>query len=458
MGSRDSSGVVDVVVVGAGLAGLIAARRLVTHGASVMVLEANDRVGGRILDQRLPLGRTVPLGATWFGPHETKLPALLAEFGLETEAQFETGEVVLRLQGAQYKASLADGCVRIGAYSLPWNSLPAEFLTAIETIDRLSREISPETPEAHPEAATLDALTVGDWIRRHCRTESARALLQAVIGEELWDDVDSVSFLFLLFLWRSLLSDLVDDRRIKGGTGQIVSRLAEALGDRIILSSPVNALRQWDDRMLLSGDGWVHEGRYAIVAVPRHLSTEIVFEPELEAIQKSIARKSQMAKIFRVYLTFPSAFWQEQGLSGILFSDEGPLGSTFDLSPETGQPGVLTGFISGRGDFQWTRRPVEERRRAVIDQLVSVFGAGAAAPLEYIEFDWTTEPWIGGGFTAWLPPGVMSANWGALRTPAGRIHWAGAETASWWYGSMEGAIESGERAADEVLCRLGLRR
>jgi monoamine oxidase len=130
----------------------------------------------------------------------------------------------------------------------------------------------------------------------------------------------------------------------------------------------------------------------------------------------------------------------------------------FDNSPPEGRPGVLLGFLEGRHARALARQPAEERRTTVLRCLTRFFGSRAAEPRDYVETNWSEDEWTRGCYGAFFPPNTWTSYGHALRTPVGRIHWAGAETATVWMGYMDGAIRSGERAAAEVLDELAVER
>jgi monoamine oxidase len=150
-------------------------------------------------------------------------------------------------------------------------------------------------------------------------------------------------------------------------------------------------------------------------------------------------------------------FWRERGLTGQAVSDWGPVSTTFDNSPPEGKPGVMLGFIAGAEAIRHARRGEAERRKIVLDCFARLYGEEAAHPGIYLEQAWAEEQWSRGGPVCSFSPGALSAYGEALRRPAGRVHWAGAETATVWAGYMEGAVRSGERAAEEVLDAEGWR-
>jgi monoamine oxidase len=148
---------------------------------------------------------------------------------------------------------------------------------------------------------------------------------------------------------------------------------------------------------------------------------------------------------------YDEPFWRDRGLTGQATSDVGPLKLTFDNSPPSGRPGVLLGFLEGRQARLLGREPLDLRREAVLACFARLFGPSALEPERYIERSWADEEWTRGCYGCYMPPGGWTGFGPALRAPVGRLHWAGAETATVWNGYMDGAVQSGERAARELL-------
>ena len=264
----------DVVVVGAGLAGLTAARTLASRGLRIVVLEARERVGGRTLSHPL-LGDQVDLGAQWVGPTQGRVLALARELGVATFPQFHAGNKVLLLGG---RRSLYPRTVP----SLPLLGLLSLQL-AISRLDWLARQVPLERPYAARKAAAWDKLSVADWLARHVRRDDARAILRIAVNAIFAAEPEDLSLLFFLFYLRSgggliKLSEVrggAQQDRLAGGAQQLAQRLAEALGERVMLGSPVTAIEQNDHAVTVSTPGARYQARAAIVALPPALAGAI---------------------------------------------------------------------------------------------------------------------------------------------------------------------------------------
>jgi len=448
-------GAVDVVVVGAGLAGLAAARRLAGRGRSVVVLEARDRVGGRTLTRPLPDGAHVDLGAQWMGPGQDRVEALVRELGLTPFDQHASGRKVLDLGG------------QITTYASDVPSLPLLGLVDLDrTIRRLegmAREVPLAAPWTAARGSEWDGETVETWKRRHVWTREARALVDVAVRSIFAAEPSDLSLLHFLFYVHSGggLMNLATIRggaqqtRLVEGFGEVSRRVAGTLGDRVVLAQPVRSLAQDSEGVEARADGGRFRARFAIVSVPPALAGRIDYDPPLPAPRDQLTQRMPAGAAVKIVTTYERPFWREAGRSGEAVCDTGPLTLVFDDSPHDVRHGALVGFVLGATARSWQLRPPADRRKETLDALVRFFGAPAGEPVAYLEQDWPAEPWSRGCYVGLLPPGALTSLGSFLRTPCGRIHWAGTETAVRWNGYMDGAIESGERAADEVLDRLG---
>ena len=445
----------EVAIVGAGLAGLAAARALRAAGREVVVLEARDRVGGRTLNHDLGEGKALELGAQWVGPTQDRIYELIAELGLET---FPTHTAGVNLFERGGKVSRYSGTIpRANPVGL------AEVGLAMRRLNRMAREVPLEAPWTAPEAERWDSETFATWMHRHVRTRVARDILRlAIIGVWAVEPRD-VSLLHVLFYIHSagtleLLTDAeggAQQDRVVGGTQLISLRMAQELGEGVVeLDSPVRAIRGLADGVAIGSDRVTVKARHAIIAIPPTLAGRLAYDPPLPALRDGLTQRMAMGSVVKCMAIYERPFWREQGLSGAVTSVTGPVSVGFDNSPPDGSPGVLMGFLEGAAARAHADLSEDERRRAVAECFARMFGAEAAEPIAYVDRSWRSEEWSRGCYGGFMPPGAWTDHGAALRDPIGPLHWAGAETATVWNGYMEGAVTSGERAAAEVLAAL----
>ena len=441
----------DVVVVGAGLAGLAAAGDLVAAGASAVVLDARDRVGGRVLNEDIGEGKVVEVGAQWIGPTQDRLAALARDVGVQTFPTYTAGDNQIEWSGSlrRYRGTIP----RINPLVL------VDVQQALWRLNRLARTVPLDAPWEAPNAGRLDSQTVHSWMRRNVPTRGARALVQ--LGTEaVWAaQPEDVSLLHLLFYIHSggSFESLLDAEggaqqdRFVGGSQLVALRLAERLGERVVLGAPVRRISRSPGGVTVQADGAEARGRRAVVAVAPTLAGRIAYDPPLPGFRDQLTQRMPLGTVAKCMAVYDEPFWRAQGLSGLATSDTGPVKLTFDNSPPDGSPGVLLGFLEGRQARELGRLRAEERRRAVVESFTRFFGLRAARPERYVERQWAEEEWSRGCYGCHMPTGAWTAYGPALREPIGPIHWASAETATVWNGYMDGAVRSGERAAREVL-------
>ena len=443
----------DVVVVGAGLSGLCAARKLRAQGASVLVVEARDRVGGRTRTEQIGQG-TFDVGGQWIGPGQERVHALANELGVQTFPTYTKGKKVLEVEGkvSTYKRSIPSMSVA--------NLI--QMQGALSYLKRVRKKISPTGPMTAEGAEALDGETLETWRARFVKSSKINAVMDAAIrtifGAEA-RDLSALYFLMYLNAGGGLLSlseargGAQQDRFVPGAQA-ISLALAEELGDAVKLGVPVRKLRQSADGVDAVSDTQTIGGRYAIVTVPPVLAGRIEYEPSVSVGRDQVTQRFAMGAAVKVLLTYERAFWREAGFSGEVVSSDGPLSVVYDNTSHDGRQPALIGFVVGSQARQWSAQPLSDRQRRVTGALKRYFGEEAGAFQEYRELDWGAEPWSRGCPVGGLPPGVLTHSFAHLRKPEGRIHWGGTESATEWIGYMEGAIQSGERAADEVLRRL----
>jgi monoamine oxidase len=443
----------DVVVVGAGLAGLCAARDLVERGVSCAVLEARDRVGGRTLSQPLA-GETIDLGGQWIGPTQHRLAALAKELGVATFPQYHSGRKLLSWGGT----------LTTYTSDLPRLSLlaRAELLWADYRWKAYQEEIPPDAPWNAPRAKQWDGMTLETWKRRHLRSAGARLFLDAVTRAVLTSEPRDVSFLFFLSYLRwgkgleSLISikDGAQQNRFVGGAQQISQRLAERVAPRVVLDCPVHQIEQLADGVIVRSERGAWHARLAIVALPPVLAGRIHYSAALPARRDQITARMPMGSVIKYVAAYGRPFWRAAGFSGEVISDTGITVTTFDDSSADGRHAALVTFSDGDAARNCSGWSAEERRKSVLAEFVRFFGPEAAQPVAFVEKNWNDDPWSRGCYVGVAGPGALTGFGSALREPCGRIHWSGTETATEWMGYLDGAIQSGHRAAAEVFARL----
>jgi monoamine oxidase len=456
----------DVAIVGAGLAGLVAARRLDAAGLRPLVIEARDRVGGRLLNEEIGDGKVVEVGGQWIGPTQDRIAALARELGVATFPTFNRGRDVMVMGGRRATYSefqrvrpklLRDLSRAISPLAL------ADFEQARARLDRMARQVPLEAPWEAPKARLWDGQTFATWVRRNLRTSAGRTLFE-LVTEAVWAaEPADVSLLHVLFYSRSGsgFDSLIGTEggaqqdRFHGGSQRLALLMAEQLGaERIRLGSPVRRIEHGGGRVVVHADGdsgaLAVRARRVIVAVPPTLAGRIDYDPILPALRDQLTQLMPQGSVIKTMAIYDEPFWRREGLSGQGTSDVGPARVVFDNSPPDGSPGVLLGFLEGRFARHWATRPAAKRRQAVLDGHALLFGRRAAQPVGFVERVWADEEWTRGCYGCLMTTGGWTEYGRALRAPVGRIHWAGAETATVWSGYMDGAVHSGEAACEEV--------
>jgi len=455
----------DVAVVGGGLAGLTAARDIAAAGKSVVVLEARDRVGGRVVNLKLAGGGVTEGGGEFIGPTQNRIKALADSLGVETFPTFNTGKNLLYKDGTRTPYA-TDGI--LGAVP-PIDIAGLANAAAVQAmLDDMATKVPVDAPWTAEKAVEWDSQTFESWLRKHAVIPSAKFLLDVACTSIFSAQPSELSLLFVLFYIAAAgdestpgtLERLTDtangaqERRFVGGSGQVPLKLAELLGNKVVLGAPVRSIAASGGRLTVTADSLTVSARRVIVAVPPPLAARIQYDPLLPALRDQLSQRMPMGSIGKAIAVYDTPFWRADGLNGQVVSDTGTVRSTFDNSPPDASFGALMGFIEADEMRELDSASVDEVKAAVLKDFALYFGDKAKTPTSFVLQRWNNEAYSRGGPVAYGPPGLLTKYGTALRTPANGIHWAGTETSGHWMGYMDGAVRSGERAAREVLAAL----
>src|SRR5580692_5385388 len=453
-GAGDDSRRVDVVVVGAGFSGLTTARALAKAGKRVVVLEARNRVGGRVKAGTIA-GRTVDVGGMWAAASQTRILDLIKEFGFQLVPQFEKGKNITEANHRRFEGS---------GNAFGWGkATDQEAARVIGKVDTLSKEVPLDAPWKAAKAREWDTISAEDWFAKNTTNPEVLGTLRGLTRGILTADAYQISFLYFLFYMRSGDSFLSQAGFGQGTTQAwtvretmhgVAAKIGEELKEAIVFESPVRAISQNEAGVTVEAEKGKWDAEFAIVCLPPPLALRIQYTPILTPEREILLQHMPMGSVIKYWVAYEKPFWRARGYSGLITSDELPSNLICaDSSLSDSGPGFLVGFMEARGGVLWSGAGKDARRTEVVRQLVRFFGADAAQVIDYEDQDWPSDPWSRGCYVASPAPGILSSVGALIRQPHGRVHWAGTETSDRWAGYIDGAVRSGERAA-EVLGRM----
>lgn len=441
----------DVVIVGAGAAGLTAANELKKAGLSVAVLEARDRVGGRLWTDTID-GAMLEIGGQWISPDQEALIETVAELGLDTFSRYREGDSVY--VGPDGQAH------RFTGEMFPVSPETEKAIAEItERLDAMVAEIDPDRPWAHEKSVEWDEISWDAWLRQQTDDDEAvRNLAFATGSAMLTKPTHSVSLLQSLLMAASAgsYSNLVDadfilDKRVVGGLQQVPLLLAERLGDDVFLNQPVRTLEWSDEGVTVTSDGMTVRARQVILALAPILYPRISFVPPLPRLQHQMHQHLSMGFVIKVHAVYDTPFWREKGLSATAFSPYELVHEAYDNTNHGDERGTLVGFVSDLNADGVFELSAEERKERILESLSHYYGDEAKSPVVYYESDWGSEEWTRGAYATSFDLGGLSRYGAHLRDAVGPIHFACSDLAGAGYQHVDGAIRMGRLVASQIV-------
>jgi len=442
----------EVIVVGAGYAGLTTARNLIRGGKKVLLLEARDRVGGRVHTHREPQGYYIDKGAGWIGPTQDRMYALLKEFDIASLPTYDKGKSIFyyNKKTKGYKGLIPP----VGLHHLIGVQL------ALNKINKLSRKVNLQAPWETPNAEQLDAINAEEWMHKQMpKSQVARDIFKLAF-EAVWAaHPREVSLLHTLFYTKSggnierltNVKNGAQQDRIQGGSDGPARAIAQQIKAHIQLHTKVIAVEQDSQGVKIITDKGDFFAQKVVIAIPPIVADDIKFMPALPQMRQSLQQNMPMGKVWKTFMVYQSPFWRKMGYNGMITAPQEHISVVFDNSPKDESVGILMGFVSADAASYFITLSQHERKVEVLKAYSRYFGEAAQNPIAYHDHCWTEDPLTKGCYVGIMPPLVMTTYGAALRRPVGNIHWAGTETSEIWNGYMEGAVRSGERVADELL-------
>ncbi|XP_046846384.1 probable flavin-containing monoamine oxidase A [Xenia sp. Carnegie-2017] len=455
----------DVTVIGAGVSGLTAAYDISKkrHNCKIIVLEARDRVGGRLCPVSLNVQNgkkeLFDLGGQWVCRRQNNICKLIERFKLQTYKQYTKGSKLIEINPGDV-TSTDDETSSLGFIT------SMEIFLACKKIENMCKHVPLDKPEKAPNAKDWDGMTVETFKNQTLWTRDAKKIFDITVSAMFGLSPSQISLLFFLHFcntcggFQSLLGGGTQEMKVKGGLHQICTSLQNEIGkENILLTHAVTSIQQDDDMVKVhTSNGKCFQCKHCIIATPSKLVDKIEFSPPLPYERRILTQQIIMGCFTKFVATYKTSFWRQAGLSGQLTrytnskesAMSSPVGLVKDAVTSENNP-ALVGFFTGYGASLWAAKSDEEKKHAALETLKSFFGSKAENPLDFAIKDWCLDEWSGSCSVAVMTPGGITQFGDILKKPFKRIHWAGTDLGSTWRGYVDGAVESGFRAAKEVL-------
>ncbi|KAH7128168.1 amine oxidase [Dendryphion nanum] len=449
----------DVVIVGAGFSGLQAALTAQNAGLKVVVIEARDRVGGKVWSVPLASGRgVVDLGAAWVNDSmQKRIWAYTKKFDLKVVTQRLEGQAVMLSQPDQ-------------RLTFPFGITPDFTAEEKKNLEMVRDHIQAESLKTGLPSKEQDSVTLDQYVRNLGANQKTASMVN------LWSQVmhgvesnEQSSAFFIDYCRRNhgLLAIRADDKtggqymRYQTGTMKIIENIAELVGrSNIYLSSPVASIQDHQTHVsITTRTGHIYQGRKCIISLPSTLYKDLNISPPLPLRLQQISNSTKLGDYNKAIVCYDRPWWRDSGYNGFFMSYNGPVNLARDTSVDPARQFSLTCFINGQFGRDWSLLPPHERRRVVLTQLAKVYACDPESevwkPIEFFEQIWMREEFSKGALVPVTALGHLTGLADVYGKRVGNLHFVGTEFAREWKGYMEGALESGERGAEEVVKALG---
>ncbi|KAL9652774.1 hypothetical protein ABK040_010807 [Willaertia magna] len=475
MSNKKDNTIYDVAVIGAGLSGIYTARLLKEQGFNVIVLEANDYIGGRLCGQSIQNGKVViDIGGQWVGPMQTKILKLVKELGLTTYQQYfeqENGWSTMIMPSIGGKSNI----LRYVGSSIPKDATYiteetlSDFDKGVVLIEEWAKTVPVDKPWNCKRAKEFDEKTVQSAMDEIFKTDVAKDLLKSFVVTIYACEPGEVSFLF--FLWYIACAggsfyDLLNvrnaaqDSKVYLGTQNVVLQLAKKCNLNVKLEHVVSKVEDLGNLVNIEcRNGSKFTTKFVVCSTAPWANLQIEFSPQLPSSRHQLCQRYPMGYAIKCFMLFKQPFWRKMGSNGFLFSlvEEDYITLTYDIGYKDDLVYGIVGFVYSYKAIEFAKKSKEEKIDILLKQYSESFGGSLdlwkSQLVDYIEKDWGNQPFARGSYGGITVPGTLIKCKEALREPllGGKLQFAGTECGTKWIGYMEGAIDSAEICVKSLL-------
>lgn len=450
----------EVLIIGAGIAGLTAGYRLSQNGVQVRILEAQNRTGGRMFSQRdrFP-GQVVELGGELIDTNHESLRKLAEELGLKLD-DFNQDDPALARDVWFFKGKRFSDAEVVKAF----RPIASKIDEAWETVT--GETISYKEPN---NGEAIDRMSIAEWLDKAGAEGWFRALLDVAYTTEYGLEIDQQSaWNFLMMIDTNpdpfrVFGESDERFHVRGGNDQIPAMLAQKLGDRIQTGTRLEAINQAADgtyrcSVRCGETSEMLSARHVLLAIPFTLLRQVRIDVELPPVKRRAIQELGYGTNAKLMVGFSERIWRTASRSNGSIMTDLPFQLTYEATRmQPGKPGVLANFTGGRHGVEIGEGTDAQQAERFAADLEKIFPGAAERRSGQVRFHWPTFEFTQGSYASYRP-GQWTAFGGAEGERVGNLHFAGEHCSVDFQGFMEGGCETGERAAAEILADLGIKQ